>query len=198
MANSKVGQYRLEFDVTGFTSPSRSHVIGIWVAPTTSPTPGTLATDIDVQLLGGGTETLQAVALDYANRVRPMYNAAIGLGSFNLWRYATEYSRDFITAGTVAPTAATGGGISIGHGVILTFRHALGGIGKHVFLETEWDLKTKTNLVVNPSGSSIERFAAWVMSSVSPCIALDNSFPVAPLKNSQSENESVFKKVYRQ
>lgn len=197
MANSKIGQYRLEFPVTGYTAPIRSHICGLWVAPTTTPAPGTLPSDVDLQLLGGGTDTLQAVALDYANRIRPLFDATLGIGAFTLWRYATEFSRDFVTAGTVAPVTSTGSGVSIAIGQVLTFRHANGGVGKHVFLETMFGGNAYINLVPNASGNTIERFAAWVMSSDSPVIALDNSFPVAPLKFAQGENESVWRKVYR-
>lgn len=197
MANSRVGQYRLEFPITGFTSPVRQHVVGLWVAPTTTPASGTLPTDIDLQLLGGGTETLQAVALDYANRIRPLYDATIGISTFTLSRYATEFSKDFVTSGTVAPTASVGAGISIAVAQILTFRHAGGGVGKHVFLETMFGGDAQINLIPNAAGNTIERYAAWVMSSASPVIALDNTFPVAPLKFSQGQNESVWRKVYR-
>jgi hypothetical protein len=198
MANSRVGQYRLEFPLTGFASPVRSHVQGIWVAPTTAPTPGTLTTAIDLQLLGGGTETLQAVALDFAERIRPMYGVAVIIAGFSLWKYVTENSRDFITAGEVVTTASVGAGIVASQSHIQTFRCAGGAVMKHVFLEAQYDGDTQTALAPDAMGASSQRFAAWVLSSASPCIGLDNTFPVAPLKESLGENEKVWRKINRQ
>lgn len=198
MANSRVGQYRLEFELTGFLSPTRSHVVGIWIAPTTTPATGTPPADIDIQLLGGGTDDLDSVALDFANRVRPLYPAAITISGWNMWKYITEYTRDFVTAGSATPTT-TAGGSSVASGQhTLTFRHAGGGIGKHVFLESSNGGDSRSALVPNATGNSVQRYAAWVLSATSPVIALDNAFAVAPLKDSRGQNEAVWRKINRQ
>ena len=197
MANSRIGQYRLEIVLSGYTSPNREHVAGLWVAPTTTPTAGALPDEIDLQLLGGGSNSLDLVALDYANRVRPLYNTAITIGSFNLWRYISEYSRDFVSSGILTPTASAGGTTQVAQQMTFTFRHANGGIGKHVFLESSFGGDVKANLIPSATGNSVQRYAAWVLSSASPCVGLDNSFPVAPLRIAYGENESVWRKIYR-
>jgi hypothetical protein len=198
MANSKIGQYRLEFAVEGFASPTRSHVMGIWVAPTTNPPTGSPPTDIDIQLKGGGTKNLQEVADQFLSFVRQQYSTAITLGSFTLWRQATEFSRDFVSAGVATTTVAGLGAITVAHQQTMTFRHANGGIGKLVLLESNATGSTRSALSVNASGSPRERLAAYLLSADSPMIALDNSFAVAPLRLSLGENEAIWRKVYRQ
>lgn len=197
MANSKIGQYRLEVPLTGFSSPSRAHVAGLWVAPTTTPSPGTLPDDIDIQLLGGGTRTLEEVALDYMERIRVFYDAAVTIAQFTLWRYATENQRDFVTSGSVTTTAAAGSGITPAHQVTMTFRHALGGVSRHVLLETSFNGNQFNQLIANPAGNQQQQYAAYIMSNISPCIALDNSFPVVPLRFAEEENEYWQGKIYR-
>lgn len=197
MANSKVGQYRLEFLLTGYTNPTREHVAGLWVAPTAQFTAGALPADIDLQLKGGGSNTLDAVALDYANRIRPFYDGSVSITAYTLWRYTTNNVRDYISSGTVAPTASAGGGTGIAHQATITMRHANGGIARHVFLESVNNDNIRGNILPLATGNSIQRYAAWLLSNASPSIALDNSFPVAALRYSGGQNESVWRKIYR-
>lgn len=197
MANSKAGQYRLEFSLQGYTAPIRSHVCGIWVQPSSTPSVGDLPTDIDIQLLGGSTAKLDVVALDYANRIRPLYNTAITIGTYTLWRYVTNYSRDFIASDTVTPTATGSGSITIAGQLTLTFRHAGGSPSRHTFLESNVSGDTQNALVANASGNSIQKYAAWVLSATSPVVGIDNTFPVATLSESRGQNEKVWRKIYR-
>jgi len=197
MANSRIGQYRMEFELAGFSSPARVHLVGLWVAPTATPTVGSLPTAINLQLLGGGSATLQAVANAFLGVLKPMYAASVTMGAFTLWRMATEYQKDFVSAGT-ATTAAIGSGVvNVANQKTLTFRHANGGIGKVVLLESNQGVNTKTTMVINAAGTPVQKLAAYLMSTASPMIALDNSFPVAGLYDSGGENEKLFRKIYR-
>jgi hypothetical protein len=127
-----------------------------------------------------------------------MYAASIIIAGFSLWKYVTENSRDFITAGEVVTTASAGLGIIASQSHIQTFRCAGGAVMKHVFLEAQYDGDSQAALAPNPAGASSQRFAAWVLSSASPCIGLDNTFPVSPLKESLGENEKIWRKINRQ
>ena len=197
MANSKVGQYRMEFTLTGFTNPVRTHVCGLWVAPTTTPGAGSLPEDIDIQLLGGGTDSLDNVALAYAERIRVFYDAAVVISQYTLWRFVTENQRVYVTSGSVTTTATAGSGITPAWQITMTFRHANGGTSTHVLLESSFNGNQYNQLIANPSGNQQQQYAAYIMSNISPCIALDNSFPVQPLRFAEEENEYWQGKLYR-
>jgi hypothetical protein len=146
---------------------------------------------------GGTTGTLQVVADQAWSFFRLMYTTGISATSFSLWRWATNTARDFITAGVVGTPLGTGGSINVASQKTLTFRHALGGIGKIVFLEANLGGSARIALVPNAAGTSPQRIAAYLLSADSPMIALDNSFAVASLRDSSGENEAIFKLVNR-
>lgn len=198
MANSKIGQHLLEFQLSGYTAPARSHVVRAWISPTGVPAIGTPPASVTIQKLGGATANLQVVADQFWSYLRLSYPAAIVASGFSLWRYVTENSRDFITAGTLAtPAGSNGGAADVAGQCTLTFRHALGGIGKLVLIESVNPGNTQVALVPNGAGNNVQRIAAYLLSADGPMVALDNSFPIAALRDSRGQNEAVFKKVYR-
>lgn len=197
MANSKIGQYLLEIGISGFTSPTRSHVVRLWVAPTGSPAPGTPPASVTIQKLGGATANLQVVADQFWSFVRLSYPSTVAATGFTLWKYVTENSRDFVTSGSLTtPAGTTGGSVAAGQ-VTLTFRCALGAIAKVVLLESTQGGDVQIASVPNALGSPIQRLVAYLMSADSPMIGLDNSFPVTPLRDSRGQNEAVWQKIYR-
>lgn len=197
MANSKVGQYVLEFGLTGFTIPVRSHVVRMWVSPTGTPAIGTPPASVTIQKLGGSTASLDVVANQAWSYLRQQWPAAIIATGYSLWRFATENSRDFVTGGLLATPTGNGASAVTASQCTLTFRHALGGIGKIVLLESSNGGDTQTTLVANAAGSTVQKLAAYIMSADSPMIALDNSFPITPLRDSRGQNEAIWRKVYR-
>lgn len=197
MANSKIGQYQLEFQLDGYTSPTRSHLLHVWLSVQGNPPPGTLATAIDVLKLGGATAKLDVVANQAWSYFRLAYNATIQANNFTLWKYATENARDFISSGTITTPAGSGGTTIIAGQATLTFRHALGGIGKIVLIESTLAGDTQVALVPNGAGNPAQRIAAYMMSADSPMIALDNSFPVSALRDSRGQNERVWREIFR-
>lgn len=197
MANSKIGQYQLEYRLEGFTAPTRSHALRIWVMPTGAPAVGTPPASVTIQKMGGSTASLQAVADQAWSYFRQAYSTTISAVSFSLWKFVTETSRDFITAGTLGTPAGATGTVTVAGQVTLTFRHALGGIGKIVLLETNLTGDNRAALVPLSSGTAAQKIAAYVMSADNPMIALDNSFPVSPLRDSRGQNEAIWRMVYR-
>ena len=197
MAFSKVGQYSLEYRLEGFTSPTRSHALRACISPLRTPAIGALPPAIDIQKLGGGTADLATVANQLWGFLRLMYASSISAVSYTLWRFATENSRDFVSAGTLTTPAGASGSVQVAQQTTLTFRHALGGIGKLVFLESNQSGDTRTALIPNTLGTPTQRIAAYAMSADSPLIALDNSFPVTPLRDSRGQNEAVWRLIYR-
>lgn len=197
MPNSKIGQYLLEYSLSGFTTPTRSHVVRLWVMPTGSPAIGTPATSVTIQKLSGATANLQVVADQAWSYLRLQWPAAIQATGFSLWKYVTENSKDYISGGSLATPAGTGGGVTIAGQCTLTFRHALGGIGKIVLIESANGGDTQVASLANAAGTATQRLTAYLMSADSPMVALDNSFPVTPLRDSRGQNEAIWRKVYR-
>jgi len=169
----------------------------MWISPTGTPAIGTPAASITIQKLGGATASLQAVADQAWSYLRLSWSTAISASGFSLWKYVTENSRVYISGGTLATPAGTGAVITAAHQVTLTFRHAGGGIGKLVLLETGNAGDTQTALTANAAGTVNQRIAAYVMSADSPMIALDNTFPITPLRQSFGQNEAIWRKLYR-
>jgi hypothetical protein len=197
MANSKAGQYQIEYRLEGFVNPTRSHVVRAWVSASGSPVVGALPADVQIQKRGGTTASLQSVADQFWSFLRLSYGVTITAANFSLWRFATENARDFISGGSVANPAGTGASPVIAGQCTLTFRHALGGIGKIVLLESGNGGDSRSSLIANAAGSATQRLAAYLMSADSPMVALDNSFPVTPLRDSRGQNEAIWRLVYR-
>lgn len=198
MANSKIGQWQLEYRIDGFTNPVRSHSLRVWVSASGTPTVGQAPADIQIQKRGGATATLQAVADQCWGFLRLFYTNTLSASSFSLWRYATETRRDFYSGGSLTTPAGSVAGLPTpAHQVTLTFRHALGGIGKLVLLETSLSGDSRLALVANAAGNPAQRMAAYMMSADGIMVALDNSFPISPLRDSRGQNETIWKQLYR-
>lgn len=197
MANSRIGQYSLEFNLVGFTNPTRSHALRLWLAVSGAPAIGALPTAVNVQRLGGTTANLQVVADQIWSYFRQAYPAAISATGFTLWKFVTENSKQFISAGTLAAPAGNGAAFVVGWEAILTFRHAGGGIGKIVLIESNLDTSNQVALVPNAAGNVAQKIAAFMLSADSPMLALDNSFPVAALRDSRGQNEAIWRKIFR-
>lgn len=197
MANSRVGNYQLQFSISGYASPIRSHLHGVYVLPTTSPMPGTPVADIACQLRGGGSDDLQSVADLYASFLRNFYPASISVENFTLWRYVTQNQKDFIAGGTAVPTTSGSGTAVVAQQVTFTYRTAGGSILKQVFLEPNIAGDAKGAMIPNAVGNTVQRMGAYVLSASSAVIGVDNTFPVAPLFAAYGENERVWRKIYR-
>jgi len=197
MANSRIGQYQIEYNLEGFTAPTRSHKLRLWVNVQGTPAVGAAPSAIDIMKRGGATATLASVADQAWSYFRLMYATTISATSYSLWKFATQNSRDFISAGTPASPAGATGSVQPAQQVTLTFRHALGGIGKLVFMECNQTGNSRGSLVANAGGTAPQRVAAYIMSADGAMIGLDNSFPVTPLRDARGENEAMFRLLYR-
>jgi hypothetical protein len=192
MPSAKVGGYQLEYDLTGFGVPVNSHKLRSNIMVSGSPAGGTPATSIDVFLRGGGTAKLDVVANQVWSYFRLMYDDSITAVGYTLWYWATDTARDFVTAGTLTtPAGAAAGSPAQNWQQSLTFRSANGGIAKLVFMESNFGGNQRSALLAVPAGTAPQRVAAFAGSSASPFMALDNSFFVAPLRDSRGENEAI-------
>lgn len=197
MANSRIGQFQLEFQLDGYTSPTRSHVVRINCQAVGSPLAGTPAASITMQQRSGATIALDAAANQAWSFLRLNYAIAITASSYTLWRWATENARDFISTGTLSnPLGAAGSTVQAGQ-TTLTFRAAAGGIAKLVLIESNNAGDARAALVANGAGTSVQRLAAYAISGDSIMTALDNSFLVSPLRDARGQNEAIWRKINR-
>lgn len=191
MANSPVGQYQLEYDLSGFGAPVNSHKLRCNVMVTGAPVGGTPPASIDVMKKGGATATLQAVADQVWSYFRLLYPTVVSASSFTLWRWVTGTARDFVSAGILTTPAGTSGVATPSWQQTLTFRSGSGGIAKLVFIEANMSGNQRAALIPNAAGTAAQRVAAFALSADSPFQALDNAFIVAALRDSRGENEAI-------
>lgn len=197
MANSKIGQYQLEFNLDGWVTPTRSHFLRMNVDAINDPSAGANPTAVDIGLKNGLSDDLKAVADEAWSYLRLAYPTTISANSFTLWKWTTDTVRDFISAGSLATPTGTVGTPQLAAQVTLTFRAAAGGIAKLVFIESNQSGDTRSALVPNPAGTAMQRIADYLLSARSPMQALDNTFVVAALRDSRGQNEAIWRKLYR-
>jgi hypothetical protein len=191
MANSRIGQYLLEFDLVGFGAPVNSHKLRANIMVQGSPVGGTVPTAIDVNKKGGATSNLQVMSDQVWSYFRLLYPSSISAASFTLWKWVTNTSKDFISAGTLTTPAGSTGSITTSWQTTLTFRSGSGGIAKLVFIECNQAGNQRNPLIANAAGTPVQRVAAYALSADSPFQALDNAFVVASLRDSRGENEAI-------
>lgn len=192
------GPYELEFDLTGWTSPNRTHKIRFNVIAVGNPAVGTLPTAITMQKLGGGTGTLASTANQIWEYLRLFWATSISASGYTLWKYVPgTYAKDFITAGTLTNPAASASGGTPGHQLTMTFRSGNGGIAKVVLLETNQSGNTRVTLSPNPAGTPPQRLAAYLLSVDSIVIGRDDAFLVSALRDARGENEALFRLLFR-
>lgn len=194
------GPYEIEYQLDGWTNPTRSHRLRFSCAIVGTPEPGELPEDVVVQKSGGGTDTLDVVADQMWSFLRPMYHTSIQATSYTLWKYLMgTYSKDFISTGELASPAGTSSTtIQQAHQLTLTFRSATGGIMKLVALEGTGTGDTRLPLIVNATGSAHQKFAAYVLSNDNFWLSADDSYPVVALRDSRGQNERIWRKIFRQ
>lgn len=193
------GPYEIEFQLTGWGSPAREHVMRFNVIALGSPPAGTLATAIDIQKMSGATAKLNVVADQIWSFYRLAHSSSISVVGYTLWKYVTgTHAKDFISAGTVTnPTGNTAGAPVIAHQTTLTFRSANGGVMKTLILESLLTGDNRITLIPNPAGTAPQRIAAYHLSGDNVAMARDDSYPIAALRDARGQNEKIWRSVYR-
>lgn len=195
--STRAGQYQLEFNIEGFTSPTRSHAHRFYVAPQSPPTAGTPMSSIALQARGGGTVNADVAANAYWEFLRPMWNNSISCNSANLWYFVSDTVRTFISTVVLTNPLCTGSAPQPMQQVTLSFRTALGKTIKLVLLETSQSGNASVPLIAAPAGNLFQRLANHVMSVNGVVIGIDNSFPIAPLRDARGQNEYWFRELNR-
>lgn len=192
------GPYEIEYRLTGFSAPTREHVMRFNVAASGTPAIGANPNTIDIQKKGGATAKLDVVASALWDYIRLAYAATVVCAGYQFWRYTTgTYAKTFIATGAVTTPAGATGSINVAQETILTFRSANGGIAKIALLEPNISGNSKTALVPNAAGTAVQKIAAYVLSADSPVMARDDAFLINALVDARGENESIWRLVYR-
>lgn len=195
--SSRAGQYQLEFNIEGFTAPNRAHSLRGYVAPQSPPAAGTPMSSIALQARGGGTVNADVAANAFWEFIRPLYNNSISCNSANLWYFVTDTMRTYISTVVLTNPLCTGGAPQPMQQVTLTWRTAKGKYIKFVLLETNLTGSSTVPLVSNAAGGQTQRISAHVMSMNGVFVGIDNSFPIAPLRDARGQNEYWFRELNR-
>jgi hypothetical protein len=193
------GPYEIEFQLAGWTPPTREHLLRFSVVALGNPVPGSLPSVIDIQKTGGTSAKLDAVANQIWSFYRQAYNTSVTVVGYTLWRYVTgTLAKDFIASGTVSTPAGTSAATIVTAGqVTLTFRAAGGGIMKSVLIESSQPGDTRTTLIPNAAGTPVQRIAAYHLSADNVALARDDTYPIAALRDNRGQNEKIWRKVFR-
>lgn len=192
------GPYEIEYSLTGWSAPARQHVFRVSVAAVGNPAAGSLPTAVDIQKMGGGTAKLNVVANQLWEFVRLFYPVAITCSGYTLWKYVPgTLGKDFRSAGAVTNVAGSGAAIAAASQIVHTFRSAFGGVMKIQLMETSFGGSNRITLVPNGAGVAYQRLAAYVLSADNIVLARDDSYPVAAMNVASSENEALFRLLYR-
>lgn len=193
------GPYEIEYELSGWTAPARTHVMRFSCAVLANPPAGTLATAIDVQKTGGATAKLNVVANQLWEFIRNFYPAAVTCPSYTLWKYVTgTLAKNFISTGALTNTGGVAGGtISPTAQLVQTYRSANGGILKVVVLESLLTGDTRVTLVPNAAGNASQKLAAYILSADNIVLARDDSYPITALRDSRGQNERIWREIYR-
>lgn len=202
MAINYPGPYEVEFvyrvTIGTVTLP---HYLRVNCAVVGSPAPGTAMSTINVMTKAGTPASLNTSIQTFWNWYRYQLGTTVTVDAPSLFKYTPgTFEKTFIAAydGAALGNGAGASGIGDSHQMTQSYRTANGGILKLTWLEdTNGTLVNQATLVANAAGSNDQRLAAYMLSSAAWIIARDDSFPVAPLKQSFGQNEAVFRQRHR-
>jgi len=198
MPTNLPGPYELEFSIRVPSTPNREHVHRINCNMSGSPAAGSLFPSILAFKKSGGTVALDVAANLYWSFVRQLYSTTSSCFGVTLWKYVTgTRAKNFISAYNVTTPAGAAGVMVEAQQITLSFRSALGGIQKLIYMEGNVAGKTRTTLLSNAAGTASERIASYMMSADNITLAADDSYCVAPLRLSLGENEAINSRIYR-
>lgn len=199
MANHP-GPYIMEF---GYRVSSLLHKLRFNVSAVGNPTPADSVSGIMLNTRGGSTRGAVVASNDIWEQYRIQYNTAV------VCEYVTLYKVDpfpslgmtFIATWAVTnPAGLSGSATVLAHQQVNTFRSFNGGIMKFSYLESILSgvVGAVTTLTANPAGSSAQRLASLFISNNGVVMSRDDAFIASPLKQLNGQNESIFRRRYRQ
>lgn len=190
------GPYSVEFTYLALT---REHSHELNCIAIGDPPPGTAIASITLATRSGGSVALQTAVQNYWNWYRQGHAVATALLSWTLWKYNIgTLEKTFVNAGTVTnPLGSAGTAVPFWQD-IATFRTAGGNILNVTWMEgNSGGLNDSVVLVPNPLGNAYQKVASYLLSSEGWAFGRDDTWPIASLKRSSSQNEALWRKVNR-
>lgn len=197
MARNLPGPYAIEI---GYTVSGRNHSLLLNCIAVGSPAPGTPATGVSLATRSGGSINVATAANDVWGIVRLSLNTGAGSTGWTLWRYDVgSDDKVFITAGAMTVAAGASAIITVAASYqILSMRTGAGGIMKVTILDTVHSRQDQLIVVPSAAASTLpEKLSAYMLSASGWIIGRDDSYPVAALRQSYGQNETVWKKINR-
>lgn len=195
MALNFPGPYELRFS---YTILSVDHTLRTSVTLNQVPVAGTSFAQIEALTPSGSTPFLSAWVEDFLTELGKQFNTgATTFGVVELWSYA-PLSLDATFVSSYSPIAqpTSNSAYNLAQQTTYTWRTVEGGILKIVLLESVNDFTT-LNTYPTPFTNPTAFMTLVSDPTASPIIARDTSRPFSPLKMSNGQNESVFRKRYR-
>lgn len=187
------GPYQVEIDYTVF---GRTHKLRVELQLDSSPVAGTDPATLNAVTKSGGTVNLVTAVTALVDLIKPQFEAAATFNSFILWKFVSGTNqKSFIGSATLGISGTSGNSGVVAHYSMFTFRSSNGGIAKLVMLEDSQSGNSKTTYA--NMGSVRQAIADYCIGPGSWIYARDNGYPVAVLFESQGQNESVWRKIYR-
>lgn len=198
MARNLPGPNALEIH---YVVKSRAHSLLLNCIAIGDPSPGTPAASVSLATKAGGAVLVNTAANDMWGIIRlSIQLSAGGTTGWTLWKYATgSDDKIFITAGSMTVlTGASATATTDASYQMLSMRTGNGGTMKIVVLDTIHNRNDQAIVVPNAAATTVpERLAAYLLSGTNWVIGRDDSYPVAALRQSYGQNETVWKKINR-
>jgi len=161
-----------------------------------SVTVGQDPTTINLLTKGGGTVALSTAVDAWVTLMRGELTSAADISTYDFWQYTTgTFERTYVTSGAIGVSGNSSGANVLAGYRRVSFRTQVGGIGYFTLLE---GVGTGSEQFAPPfPRASTRAIADFMISDDAWMIARDNGYFVAPIRESQGQNESVFRKRYR-
>lgn len=198
MARNLPGPYGLEIE---YVVKLRAHSLLVNCVTVGAPAPGTPAASVSLATKAGGSILVNQAANDLWGIVRlSLQTVNAAATGWTLWKYIPGGDdKTFICAGslTIATGANAGGTIDASYQMI-SMRTGNGGIMKITILDTIHGQQNQAAITPNAAALTVpERLSAYLLSGSNWILGRDDSYPVAALRASYGQNETVWKKINR-
>lgn len=156
--------------------------------------PGTLPVDITLRTRDGTGRTLSNAAAAFWLLAKFLIPTSAITAQYYLQRAQAGTDKLYYVSSGELGSAASGGAVAPSRQSTLTFRSALSGIARLVFLEGVVSAGDELNPLkaVEASADTFEKMAFFATSPQSPILAVDASWLVAPLTVASTQNEAIY------
>jgi len=164
-----------------------------------TPTPGTAFADIDVLRRDDSPFALDGEIDDWVTIIKGLFNSGAGITTIQyaeLWKYEAEsFDASFVSTYPIDIAGTSASAIVPYQQTIVTFRTALGGIMKMVWMETV--ISTVAIDTLPFSNSTLDAAADAIVAGTVPWMGRDGSYPFACIAAYPGQSEALFKKRVR-